>query len=515
MALTRVRVKQGEIQGYPAGNQAISVFKGIPYAKPPVGERRWRAPEAAEEWKGVFNAYEFGRIEVQAVRQQNDFYRREFYPFDYPMSENCLYLNVWTPAKNAKEKLPVALWIHGGGMRQGYSNKLETDGEAFAKRWIVYVSLNYRLNIFGFFGHPDLTAEDPFHSSGNYGILDQILALRWIHENIAAFGGDPNCVTIFGQSGGGRSVQALIVSDLTKGMIHRAIMQSAGGLGNETLDNYSLADCEKDGIAFFQHFEIKDVAEARKIPALELHDMFIEYSKLHFGRPSRPCIDGYLWKKDFTSLCLDGDYQDLDYMIGTTKDEDGPAPFDLSMVLEEGRRLYPDQLKKFLKIVTYDDPGECEKIMARNRPDSLLAAALSWSEMTARSGKKPSYQYLFTHVLPGEEDTLFFPLPQDERLGKCFHSSEHMYIQQTFLRSWRPFTGEDFDLSNKMCAYWTNFVKYGNPNEPGLPVWEPYTMENRKVMELSLDPHMIEPPVNEIVAFRRDYPFTRGKKKAK
>ena len=206
MALLQVKTENGIVEGLPAGNQSVSIFKGIPFAKPPVGDLRWKAPQPAEDWDGVLLCHQFAPIPMQARFASegggNTLAAQEFYVIDFPMSEDCLYLNVWTPAKSDSEKLPVAVYIHGGGMETGYSYLNAYDGEAFAKRGVIMVTIAYRLGIFGFMAHPDLAAEDPHHSTGNYAIMDQVAALAWIHRNIAAFGGDPENVTIFGQSAG-------------------------------------------------------------------------------------------------------------------------------------------------------------------------------------------------------------------------------------------------------------------------------------------------------------------------
>lgn len=246
MALTIVKTEGGLVKGVPAGNQTISVFKGIPFAAPPVGELRWKAPQPVIPWRGTIKAYKFSAIPVQNRVLKGSFYQKEFYPIELPMSEDCLYLNIWTPARTDDEKLPVAIWIFGGGFNQGYANKMEFDGEAFAKKGCIFVSINYRLGLLGFLTHPELTAESAEHISGNYGIMDQIAAISWVKRNIAGFGGDPEKITVFGQSAGANSVMVLCNSPLTSGLFQRAIMQSTGGLSIRNYrDETLLADSER------------------------------------------------------------------------------------------------------------------------------------------------------------------------------------------------------------------------------------------------------------------------------
>ena len=249
MALLQVKIESGIVEGIPGWNQAVGLFRGIPYAAPPVGELRFKEPQPAKPWDGVLKAYNYGNISYQERRASEgggDLIGNEFYCVDWPRSEDCLYLNVWTPANSAEEKLPVGVYLHGGGYAQGYGHLNCYDGEGFAKRGCITVTLNHRLGIFGYLAHPELTAENEHHSSGNYGVLDIIAALKWVKRNIAAFGGDPDKITVFGQSGGGSKVMTMIASPLTKGLITGAIMQSGGGL-TRVRGELTLAEAEKKG----------------------------------------------------------------------------------------------------------------------------------------------------------------------------------------------------------------------------------------------------------------------------
>ena len=222
-------VENGKIKGIPCGWPSITVFYGIPYAAPPVGDLRWKAPQPAVGWEGVRDCARASAKCWQLGVGKGSFFEHEFYPYEEEMDEDCLYLNVWTPAQSTEERLPVIFWIHGGGFMTGYGHSAHFDGEHFARQGVILVTINYRLNIFGWMVHPELDAESPEGVSGNYGLLDQIAALKWVSRNIRAFGGDPDNITIAGQSAGAACVQSLICSPLAKGLYAKAIMQSGGG----------------------------------------------------------------------------------------------------------------------------------------------------------------------------------------------------------------------------------------------------------------------------------------------
>ena len=230
-----VQTTRGMLQGIPGKDASVTVFRGVPYAAPPIGNLRWRAPQAAHSWAGIRHADRFGNICVQNPLKPGSFYQVEFYESPEPMSEDCLYLNLWTAASSASEKRPVMVWLHGGGFVEGSGSLPSFNGERLASKGVVLVTINYRLGVFGFLAHPELTAEDPHHASGNYGMLDQLEALKWVKANIQNFGGDPENVTIFGQSAGASSVLNLCASPLAKGYFRRAIVQSGGFMPAEDL----------------------------------------------------------------------------------------------------------------------------------------------------------------------------------------------------------------------------------------------------------------------------------------
>lgn len=479
MSFMLAKTESGLLRGLPAGNQTISVFKGIPYAKPPVGELRWKLPQPVEPWEGVKDCYRYGKIAVQEWMPEGSFYRKEFWPTPLEMSEDCLYLNVWTPAETPEEKLPVSVWIHGGGLRQGFGHKLEIDGEAFAKKGIVFVSINYRLNMMGFLAHPELSAEAEretgHRTSGNYGIFDQIAALKWVQKNIAGFGGDPEKVTIFGQSGGGRSVCTHACSPLSKGLFRGAIMQSGGGLGGQlTEGKWDLEDAEEVGLQLFEYMGIKNIEEARKIPAVDIMEagdrMFKEKGRMAAFTPNH---DGYLLPETYRDIMLGNKVNDANYMIGSNADDmRRPAISGYENIKADAEKKYGKNADKYLEIIHADDPEKYAELAKDFGPEDMFAQDLGWVRMLSRLGRRPGYLYMFEQVPPGADG-----------MG-AFHAAEHMYLHMTFLRSWRNFSGEDFEFAKRINSYWTNFIKYGDPNGEGLEKWEPYTEENKNMMHL-------------------------------
>lgn len=505
MALLRAKTEGGIVEGLPAGNQAVSVFKGVPFAAPPVGELRWKEPQPVTPWAGVRKCYAFSDIPMQrriSAEGTTAFMAKEFYPVKLPRSEDCLYLNIWTPAEHENEKLPVCMWIFGGGNFQGYGHKLEFDGEAYAKRGVIYVSINYRVNVFGFLTHPELSAESPNQVSGNYGMLDQVAAIKWIKRNIAAFGGDPNRLTIFGQSAGAGNVQNLLASHLSGNDISGAIMQSGGGLNGVRKLPY-LQSQEKVGIEFFEFAGIKDIKQARAMDAdaiFELHEQFKNAIRA-FGSAFSAVVDGHFLTAQPREIFLSGNYKDIPVMIGCTADESIPeyerkgSISSLSIILKP---VLGDNFEKFMEAANIKTDDDAANYNADQFKLSMLASDIAWCELKNQQNRLPSYMYYFSHVPPGEPS-----------IG-AFHSCEHMYLNQTLYRGWRPYKGEDFELSNTMNAYWCNFMKTGDPNGDGLAEWTPYTQKSPKAMEIKPGGSMIDTPISPVVNFFVELALSRN-----
>ena len=296
--IRQVRTENGWVRGLPAADPRITSYKGVPYAAPPVGGNRWRAPQPCESWEGVRDAFAFSPIPMQAPisADPKNLYDREWHvDKEIPMSEDCLYLNVWTPAKRADEKLPVLVWYFGGGFQWGYTAEMEFDGERLARRGIVVVTVNYRVNAFGFLCHPEITAEAP-DAPANFGFLDQQAATRWVKRNIAAFGGDPENITIGGQSAGGMSVSAQLSCPENAGLFQRAIIQSGAFAPPYPFEFGLCSDmktAEENGKKFFDFLGVKSLAEARQIDAVTLRDKALEWDGVYgWGKTFGEAVDG-------------------------------------------------------------------------------------------------------------------------------------------------------------------------------------------------------------------------------
>lgn len=443
MIIIQATTQQGTLQGIP--QSGYTVFKGIPYARPPIGNLRFRAPQSPECWDGVRMADKFSAKSAQMGQPAGSMFIKEFSENpDYlpPMSEDSLYLNIWTPAADPGEKLPVAFWIHGGAFLGGYGTEVEFDGESYCQRGVILVTINYRVNAFGFLAHPWLTAENEHGISGNYGILDQIMALQWVYDNIGAFGGDPAQITIFGQSAGSMSVQTLVSTKLTGNMIHNAIMQSGGGYDAGLSHDRTLAEAEEIGKRFVEFCQVDSLAELRALPIekiLAAAGATVAYSFQNPGAkgprmPFTPIIDGFLLEEGYDAVIDNGHHKDIPYLLGSTRND------------------------------IYVDPDK----LAAGDNGRLYKGCIDWSLKNEILGRKPAYVYYFTHNLPGDD-------------YGAFHSSELWYMFGTLARCWRPMTAADYELSARMLDYWCNFIKTGNPNGSGLPQWQPCT---------SLDSHV-------------------------
>lgn len=443
--LSVVTVEGGRIQGVASETGGVTVYKGIPYAAPPIGELRWKAPQPVIPWEGVRVCDSWGPAAMQPpkatdvetpVKEYGQIdYAKEFYnqDGDPPFSEDCLYLNVWTPSKaRAGDKLPVAFWIHGGAFMGGWGYEREFGGDQYSLKDVILVSINYRLGILGFLAHPALSEENPEGISGNYGMLDQIAALEWVRNNIEAFGGDPDNITIFGQSAGAMSVRNLLCSPMTEGMIAKAIIQSGGGLSNESRTLVpTLRESESLGSGLFSG---KTLDEMREMDYSQLQQAFIQYCRENQTFIMlQPCIDGKVLAGDLKAVIDAGKLPDIPYMAGCTRD-------DMAFT-----RMGPD--------------------------------FPNFSTEIQKHGIKPAYIYEFYHRLPGDK-------------AGAFHSSELWYMFGTLDRCWRPMEDADRELSERMVTYWTNFMKTGDPNLPvkegqaleGQSEWRPCTTD--EVMRL-------------------------------
>lgn len=410
-------------------------FRGIPYAEPPVGPLRFKAPQKLKTKLVEYSATDYPNRSAQDEWDpQHEFYQKEFYNdtiYKTPISEDSLYLNIWTPEIDVNKLKPVMLYIHGGAFVSGTGHEIEFRTEKYAERDIILVTINYRLGIFGFLAHPWL-CEESQQSCGFYGILDQIAALEWIRENIAAFGGDPENITICGQSAGAMSVETLLATPLASEKFHKAIIQSGGGYPQYIMPNFELEYALEFGEKLLNKAGIKNLEELRNLSKDDLLQIqrtafgLTENNQLPFG----PVINGYALKDSISGSIAKGNIHSVPIMIGSTKD-------DITV-------------------------SEEEKKTGTNR---MLESNLNFSLKLEKALNNPCYVYYFTRDLPGDE-------------AGAFHSGELWYMFGTLKNSWRPFEENDYRLSDAMLAYWSNFAATGDPNGEGLGSWDTCTVAN-------------------------------------
>ncbi|MDN3668239.1 carboxylesterase family protein [Echinicola jeungdonensis] len=464
-----VEVTGGSIQGLK--ENGLTVFKGIPFAAPPVGSLRWKAPAPVEPWDGIKETKEFGPSPYQ--------------PGEPPAgkSEDCLYLNVWTPAQSPNQKLPVLVWIYGGGFSYGSTAEPVCTGAHLAQKGVIVVSIAYRVGKLGFLAHPELSAENPLKVSGNYGLLDQIAGLQWVQDNIAGFGGDPEKVTIFGESAGGISVSMLCASPLAKGLFRGAISQSGGSFGPTRETTYpgenmkTLQQAEKSGKGFVQEANVSSIAELRKLKVEEL--------PINPGMGGAwPNVDGYVIPGDQYQLYQEGKYNDVDVLVGYNSDE--CAFFLNSKTPEEHIARVQQRYGQFADTLLSVFPVGENKVPKSAR-DLTSAAAFGWHSWTwarlqAQTGNSKVFLYYFDQHPDYPEDSPMHGYGSP-------HGSEIPYVFMTLNKENPQTTKSDIELSETMSSYWTNFTKYGHPNAEDLPDWPEFTMENQQLMYLNEKPH--------------------------
>ena len=476
----QVKTRLGTVEGKDDGK--VKTFLGIPYAAPPVGDLRWKAPAPAAKWSGVRKATEFGFHCMQG----KVFGDMVFH--DSGASEDCLTVNVWVPDKHVESKLPVMVWIYGGGFVAGTTSESRQDGSHLAQQGVIVVSMNYRLGVFGFMVHPELAKESGHNSAGNYGLLDQLAALKWVHENIAAFGGDPENVTIFGESAGSFSVSAQMASPLAKGLFQKAIGESGAAFSRSGLSFDAMsARGEKDAKLVKDKLGASTLAELRAIPAEKLLATFAppQSRGFDFG----PDIDGYFLTEPVPATFAAGKQNDVALMAGWNHDEGSfeiafsPQKPTAESFKASARKDFGDKADEFLKLYPADTDEHALRSTWDYAGDKFIALSTwGWIEAESKTGKQPIYRYRFD-MAP------FSKNPNAPRLG-AYHSAEIEYVFGQ-LDSKTDVTWRDSDrhVSEIMQKYWANFAKNANPNGPGLPNWPPYTASDGwPVMILSAEP---------------------------
>ncbi len=477
-----VSVTGGRVEGVTI--DGITSFKGIPFAAPPVGNLRWRAPQPVKPWSGIKEADHFA-----PSCMQNQKTLEQLYGAPPAMSEDCLYLNVWTPARSARERLPVMVWIYGGGFTEGATSIPVYDGTHLAQQGVVLVSVAYRLGVFGFLADPELSAESPRHVSGNYGLRDMIAALDWVKANIAHFGGDPSRVTIFGESAGGAAVMILAASPAAHGLYQRAISESgdvrswrepASANDAGTLAAEPLATAEATGQRFLAGLGARDLAAARALPA----DVIQKAQPSGLQSPFTPILDGEVLPGNEYELYQAGRFNDTSVLVGTNADEGriftpaGVTPARLEAQIHARYGRYAGAILALYPHVTNAQAEQAARDVFR---DSTFAwDSWSWARLQSQKGQGKAYLYYFDRHSP------------QEPLGPV-HGAEIPYVFGNVApipsQSFGPPGPADVAFSQQIQSYWINFAKTGDPNGPGLPHWPAFSASSPRVMYLDARPH--------------------------
>jgi para-nitrobenzyl esterase len=497
-----VKLDTGLVSGAPGKNADVRVFKGIPFAAPPVGDLRWKPPQPAAKWEGVRAGDQFGNSCMQGGARGGrgggaakggapkgpapDATKGPAPagapgrgagrgPAGPPNSEDCLFLNVWTAAKSPSEKRPVMVWLHPGGYTSGSGASPGTDGENLAMKGALLVTINYRLGIFGFFSHPELTAESPHHASGNYALMDQAAALQWVQKNISGFGGDPKRVLVFGDSAGSSSIGNLVASPLTKGLFQRALGESGAWMGLSVAAMTKLATAEQNGVRAAEGLGAKNLAELRAKPAAEVLG----------GRGGGPVIDGWFLPDDPANIYAQGKQNDVPLLLGSNKDEGTffNCPTTAARFVETNKMRFGDMADAFFKIYPAGSDEEATISSCAVSRDQLGFVMHTWAAAQTKTGKSKAYVYYFTHEPPiagGSPPPS--PVVVIAQQGAT-HGAEAAYVFQN-LQGNRPWTDQDRQLSDTISSYWVNFAATGDPNGKGLPVWPAF--DEKKNLRLVL-----------------------------
>ncbi len=495
-----IQIETGLIQGAPARDPAITAFKGVPYAAPPIGALRWRPPARPVAWTGVRKADAFGAVCPQLQNTDGQ-----------PMSEDCLFANIWTGAASSKERRPVLVWVHGGGFGAESGSAPKLDGEELARKGVVLVTFNYRLGPLGFLATPELSQESGHNASGNYGLMDDIALLQWVKRNIAAFGGDPEKVTFFGHSAGGGTVNFLSISPMAKGLYSQALAESQVRWPKDLELRYlssswrEKSKAEKDGAVYVETLGAKSLAELRAMPwkalLLETPNMEVEVQTGSTARPPlfRPVIDGYVLPHTFSQAFALKTQNPVTYIAGNNRDEGGAAPegvwsklrapgaprpaitrgsprqiVTLADFQAAARRKFGPMADEFLTLYPATNDDEAARQNNAAIHDNSQISTYLWARQWTRDTGKPMYTYWWAHALPG---------PEHDTRG-AYHGSEIPYVFNSLHKIDLPWTDEDRRVADAMSSYWANYAKSGGPNGPGLPHWPRFDAQTPQVMVL-------------------------------
>ncbi|WP_087026355.1 carboxylesterase/lipase family protein [Thaumasiovibrio subtropicus] len=459
-----IQIDNGRLLGSIDRQTNISVFKGIPFAAAPVGHLRWAAPESVKPWHGVRSAKEYGASSIQIPPEKGSFYQKEFLPRPHIYDEDCLYLNIWAPEANNGQRLPVLVWFYPGGFVWGSGSDTSIDGTELAKKGVVVVTINYRIGVLGFLAHPDLTRESPNRTSGNYGLLDQIAALKWVQRNIGQFNGDKCNVTISGLSAGAISTHLLSASPKAKGLFHKIIAQSGSVFamkGHATLENSEAA-----GIRYADSLGATSIHQLRKRSPEEL-----------LSKPYKawPVVDGWLLPDSVTSIYDKGQQIDVPMLIGGTSDEAATMPrgvIKLNTFSIWAKSTFGDVAQEYLKRYPAKTDGEAWDNFVAAKTESIHWATRKWACQQNNTGTEPVYLYAFRKAPSGKFS---------EQHG-AYHMGDLVYAFNNLDTLDRPWTKEDRALADLMSSAWVNFAKTGNPNGGTLPFWPAYTRADDVIM---------------------------------
>lgn len=463
-----VTIATGQLQGAAVNGGAVVVFKGIPFAAPPVDDLRWRAPQPPKAWTGVKTADTYGPSCPQKSWDRLPF-TKEFVAVN-ETNEDCLYLNVWTPAQKPSAPLPVFVYIHGGGFGSGSGQIKIYDGANLAQAGVVVVTINYRLGALGFLASPELAAESPHHASGNYGLLDQVAALRWVKDNIHAFNGDSSDVTICGQSAGAASVHYLVASPLAKGLFQRAIAES--GSSPAGFPVRSLAENEKRGAEFLASHKANTLAQARALPVSEL---FWDGSPM--DAPYGADVDGWFLTATVAEIFAAGQQNDVPTITGSNSGD--PTlwylflpPTTLSYA-DKAKKDYGDLAPRYLQLYPATTPGDEKAAQDQAGQDRTRVGTYLWAVRRDKTSKTPVFIYYFDRATPW---------PGHPEFG-AFHTAEVPYVFRNLKLVDHPYERVDYKVSDTISDYWVNFMKTGNPNGKGLPEWSSVS-EQEQIQEI-------------------------------
>ena len=454
----QVKINDGTLEG--VNSSGIKIFKGVPFAQPPVGDLRWREPQPVKPWAGIKKADKFGPRAMQLPLFSDMNFRSD------GVSEDCLYLNIWTPAKHVENKLPVLVYFYGGGLMAGDGSEYRYDGESMARKGIVSVTVNYRLSVFGFFSHPELTKESPHKASGNYGFLDQAAALKWVQQNINAFGGDPKKITIAGESAGSYSVSAQMASPLSRNIIAGAIGESGSVLGNRPM--LTLVEAEQQGKQFADSLKVKTLAELRKLPA----EKILEATKNI--RTGGFVADGYFFPVSPLDIYKKGQQAKVPLLVGWNSEEgnwknilgkEEPTKKNYTKAVQQ---LYGQSASNILSEYNPATDADVMSVATDLASDRFIGySTWRWSDIHAKTGAAKVYRYYYERPRPATREN-----PTEAVATGAVHSAEIEYalgnLGTNRVFDWQP---EDFFVSEILQSYFVNFIKTGNPNGLGLPEW--------------------------------------------